>query len=78
MMHVSNESKPPRSYTTDEAAAILGVKPHTLRVGLCTSGEYMGLRPVKLPNRRLLWPADLVDGLARGETPKAGTADQAA
>lgn len=58
----------PRSYSTEETATILGVKPHTLRAGLCTRGEYMGLRPVKLPNRMLRWPADSVDRLARGET----------
>lgn len=69
MQPVLNPPSPPRNYTTDEAAAILRVKPHTLRVGLCTRGEYLGLRPAKLPNRRLLWPADPVDALARGETP---------
>jgi hypothetical protein len=30
-------------------------------------GEYFGIRPVKMPNRMLRWPADLVDRLARGE-----------
>jgi hypothetical protein len=60
---------PPRSYTTEQTAFAFGVKPHTLRVSLCERGEYLGIRPVKLPNRRLLWPADAVDALARGETP---------
>ncbi len=56
-----------RDYTTDEAAAILGVMPHTLRAGMCRAGHYLGLKPIKLANRRLLWPAAKVDAVARGE-----------
>jgi hypothetical protein len=52
-----------RSFTTAEAAAILRVKPQTIRAGLCRDSHYMGLRPVKLSNRRLLWPADAVENL---------------
>jgi hypothetical protein len=69
---------PYRGYNTTQAAAVFGVVAHTLRVGLCEKGHYLGVRPVKLPNRRLLWPADLVDAVARGDTPKAGAAAQAA
>ncbi len=57
----------PRNYTTDDAAAILGVLPHTLRAGMCRAGHYLGITPVKLANRRLLWPAIKVDAVARGE-----------
>jgi len=42
--------------TTEEFARRLGVKSHTVRRGLCVNGHYLGARPVKLPNRRLLWP----------------------
>ncbi len=56
-----------RDYTTDEAAAILGVRPQTLRAGMCRAGHYLGITPVKLANRRLLWPATKVDAVARGE-----------
>ena len=59
---------PPRGYTTNQTAMVFGVVPHTIRVSCCERGEYMGIRPVKLPNRRLLWDADQVDAVARGET----------
>ena len=39
---------------TEQAATILGVKPQTMRRGYCVDGCYMGLVPLKLPNRRLL------------------------
>ncbi len=46
--------------TTDELAERLRVKPQTIRGGLCRDGHYLGLHPVKLPNRRLLWdPAEV-------------------
>lgn len=45
--------------TTEELAALLRVKPQTIRAGLCNAGHYAGLRPaVKLPSRRLLWDAE--------------------
>lgn len=58
---------PRRGYSTDEAAAILHVKSQTLRAALCRDGAYLGVRPVKLPNRFLSWPADKIDALANGE-----------
>jgi hypothetical protein len=42
--------------TTEEFAQGLGVKAPTVRRGLCVNGHYLGVRPIKLPNRRLLWP----------------------
>ena len=56
-----------RDYTTEEAAAILGVRPQTLRAAICRRGEYYGLRPAKRLNRMLAWPAVKVDAVARGE-----------
>jgi hypothetical protein len=53
--------------STVEAARLLLVQPSTLRFSLCTKGHYFGLRPRKLPNGRLLWPADAVDRLANSE-----------
>lgn len=55
------------AYSTDQAAAMLGVKPQTLRAALCRDGTYYGVRPVKRANRFLAWPADQIDALARGE-----------
>jgi hypothetical protein len=60
-------SNPPRGYTTNHTAAALGVVPHTLRVSCSKHGHYLGIRPVKLPNGRLLWPADQVDALVSGQ-----------
>ena len=56
-----------RTYSTEEAAAVLKVKPQTLRAALCRDGQYMGLRPSKLPNRFLLWDASAVEALLNGE-----------
>lgn len=52
--------------STDAAAARLGVKPNTLRSGLCRDGHYLCIRPVKLPNRLLVWPSDQIDALLAG------------
>ena len=43
--------------TTRELAALLRVEPQTVLRGFCVNGNYLGLRPVKLPNKRLLWPS---------------------
>ena len=51
---------------TTETAHLLGVRPETIRRGLCVQGHYLGLRPVKLPNGRLLWPASEVAALLDG------------
>lgn len=49
--------------TTEELADQLRIKPQTLRAALCRVGHYYGVTPVKLPNTRLLWPADAADKL---------------
>lgn len=56
-----------RKLDTAEAAAVLRVKPQTLRRALCIQGHYMGMRPVKLPSGRLLWSADALERLTSGE-----------
>jgi hypothetical protein len=56
-----------RKISTEELAARLLVKEQTIRAGLCRDGHYLGLRPVKLANRRLLWDADEVEALTSGE-----------
>ncbi len=57
--------------TTEALAERLGIKPQTLRANLCRNGHYFGLRPVKMPNRLLLWPADAVERLTTGQTIQA-------
>jgi len=57
--------------TTEDFAACTGHKPQTLRAALCKQGHWCGVVPTKLPNRRLLWPADAVDRLIK--TPSTDT-----
>lgn len=49
--------------TTNQLASRLGVQGATIRRGLCVNGHYMGLRPGKLPNNRLLWSEAEADHL---------------
>jgi len=50
--------------STAELATLAKVKPESIRVRLCETGSYFGLRPNKLPNGRLLWPSDSLQRLA--------------
>lgn len=61
---MSNEIK--STYSTQEAAARLGVKPRTIVHSVGQRGHYFGIRPVKMPNRFLRWNAAEVDKLAQG------------
>ena len=53
--------------STEEAAALLKVKPQTLRAALCRDGAYLGARPLKSANRFLLWDAAEIGHLAQGQ-----------
>ncbi len=53
--------------STEQFAEILHVKPESVRSGLCRTGNYLGIRPLKLPNRRLAWPAKDVIRLLNAE-----------
>jgi len=55
-------------YSTEVLAEHLKIKPQTIRAALCRDGHYLGLRPVKLPNRRLLWDANALEALIAGGT----------
>lgn len=57
----------PRLYTTNEAAAVTRHKPQTYRKLLCLNGHFHGIKPVKMPGGRLLWPADAIDRLVSGD-----------
>lgn len=59
-----------RNYSTEEAAAILKIRPQTLRAAVCRDGAYFGVRPQKAHNRFLLWDAAAVEALAAGEVAK--------
>jgi hypothetical protein len=49
--------------STEELAAVLAVEPQSIRKRYSVTGTYHGVRPVKLPNRRLLWPIEPVKRL---------------
>lgn len=42
-------------FDTEELAAEFKVKANTIRRQHCLTGHYMGIKPVKLPNRKLVW-----------------------
>lgn len=54
-------------YTTAEVSRLFRVRQGTPREAYCRDGHWMGIRPIKLPSRRLLWPRVQVDALLRGE-----------
>lgn len=56
-----------RTYSTEEAAAVLKIRPQTLRAAVCRDGHYFGVRPQKARNRFLVWSADAIDALLNGE-----------
>ncbi len=49
--------------STDELAAILAVDPQSIRKRYSQMGSYHGIRPTKLPSRRLLWPVEAIKAL---------------
>lgn len=57
--------------TTEQFAKNLGIKPESVRSRVCRTGEYFGLRPEKLVNGRLLWPADGAERLVVGNNRRA-------
>lgn len=56
-----------QALSTKEFAEMVRVESQTIRRGYCVNGHYMGLKPMKLPNSRLLWPrADVLRVLTAG------------
>ena len=53
--------------STEALAARFFVKLASIRSAYCRLGHYYGLRPTKLPNGRLLWPADAAARILAGE-----------
>ncbi len=43
--------------SAEQFAALNQVKAQTVRARLCRTGSYFGIRPLKLANGRLAWPA---------------------
>ena len=53
--------------STDEFARLNGIKSESVRTHLCRTGAYFGIKPKKLINRRLMWPAVQVTAAQGGE-----------
>ena len=66
--HTAPSTRPAAKITTEEMAGLLRIVPQTPRAGLCRNGHYLGMRPVKLPNGKLLWDAAEVAALLSGTT----------
>ncbi|MGQ3003532.1 MAG: hypothetical protein ACT6UH_09040 [Hydrogenophaga sp.] len=49
--------------TTDEFASALRTKAQTIRKRYCLHGSYFGIRPLRLPNGKLLWPDATLENL---------------
>lgn len=53
--------------STSKLAELLGVKEQTIRHNLCMKGHYMGLVPVKAPNRLLYWDLNQARKIISGQ-----------
>jgi hypothetical protein len=51
--------------STNQLAAALGLQAQTLRAAVYREGHYYGLRPRRMPNGRLLWPANSLELLTK-------------
>lgn len=45
----------------------LGYRPASIRTAVWRNGHFNGIKPIKLPNGRLLWPADAVERLTAAD-----------
>jgi hypothetical protein len=66
-MSIQQITEAVKRLSTEEAAALLKVKPQTLRAALCRDGAYLGARPFKSANRFLLWNAADIERLVQGQ-----------
>jgi hypothetical protein len=56
-----------QNLTTEQFAEVLKGKPSTIRTRLCKTGSFYGIRPIKLPSGRLLWPLAAVEAFLSGK-----------
>ena len=61
--HNMNTVPSNKRLSTNEAAKVFRIQPATLRTAVWRDGAYYGVTPIKMPNGRLLWPADAVNTL---------------
>lgn len=57
-----------RTIQTSVFAKQLGYKASSIRTAVWRKGHFNGIKPIKLPNGRLLWPADSVERLTSGSS----------
>lgn len=62
---INDSTTSPQFLTTEKLAQQLSLRPQSIRKRYSATGTYHGVRPLKLPNRRLMWPADSLAQLAR-------------
>lgn len=55
-----SETKLEHKLTTKQFAALNGVDSPAVHARVCLRGDYFGIKPIKLANGRLLWPATQV------------------
>lgn len=55
----------PYNLPTDAFAAQWLVETQTVLKRYAATGSYCGVRPIKLSNRRLLWPDNTIEDLAK-------------
>ncbi|MFX1695928.1 hypothetical protein [Paraburkholderia sp. A1RO-1] len=53
----------PTHVATEVAASMLMVEPATMLKSHCLNSHYVGIRPVRLPNRKLAWPIAEIEKL---------------
>ncbi|WP_216639854.1 hypothetical protein [Burkholderia pseudomallei] len=63
-----------RPISTNELAALLSVTAQSIYKRLCIAGSYWGIHPTKMPNKRLLWPANAIALIKQAQE---GTTEQA-
>lgn len=56
----------PALLTTAEFAAAQRCAPQTVRKNYCLQGHHHGVKPIKHPGGRLLWPASGLETLLKG------------
>ena len=54
-------------FDTEELATRFKVKSNTIRRQHCLTGHYMGIKPIKLPNRKLVWLCADVERVLNGD-----------
>ena len=57
----------PATLSTEEVASLAKNKPQSIRASVCRLGHWLGIKPTKLANRRLLWDGEQVARVLNGE-----------